>query len=94
MATPLCENRLPRDFLYSQFYLAKYKRCIIIRSAHTRAHAHTWTHARAHTAMQIQPTGLNINTETKQIEAPCLVWVLCMSGNERLFAETKTTGSY
>lgn len=54
---------------------------------------HTWKQTCANTAMQIQPTGLNINTETKQIEAPCLAWVLCMSGRERgYFVEPKQLG--
>lgn len=48
-----------------------------------------YPHARTHTGMQIQPTGLNINMERKQIEAPSLVLVLCVSGNEGLFCSNQ-----
>lgn len=58
---------------------------------HGEAATLTRTNARTHTDMQIQPTGLNINTERKQIEAPSPLFVfavcvyVCVSGNERLF---------
>lgn len=65
--------------------------CSVLQNTLTVQGKHTCiqSHARTHTGMQIQPTGLNINVERKQIEAPRLVWVLCVSGNERLFCSNQ-----